>query len=94
MTSSESARVGRSSSTSSWKNGYWALFKCPLCGSTNYVKVRVRKPNGHWYATEFYECVHCTVMFRDPASFTKCQVDSSNTDRTPVGAHTWKPPEQ
>jgi transcription elongation factor Elf1 len=57
-----------------WKNGYWALFKCPLCGSTKYVEVRAKKPNGHWYTTDFYECVHCTVMFHDPVSFARCRV--------------------
>ena len=58
-----------------WKNGYWELFKCPLCGSTKYVEVRVQRPNGMWYTTAFYQCFHCTVMFRDPVLFTKC--DSS-----------------
>jgi hypothetical protein len=57
-----------------WKNGYWALFKCPLCGSTKYIQVRVKKPNGHWYTTEFYECCSCSVMFRDPVSFARCRV--------------------
>jgi transcription elongation factor Elf1 len=58
-----------------WKKGYWEHFKCPLCGSTKYVEVRVQKTNGHSYTTEFYQCFHCTVMFHDPQLFARC--DSS-----------------
>ena len=38
-----------------WENGRWTRFKCPLCGSTSYVQVRVQKPNGDWYLTEFFD---------------------------------------
>ena len=74
-----------------WKNGRWAAFKCPLCGSGQYVEVRVQKPNGHWYKTEFLQCAHCSVMFRDPVMFTQCRYDTSNIERTPGGAHTLWP---
>ena len=70
-----------------WKNGRYTLFCCPLCGGSKYVEVRVQRPNGHWYTTAFYECFHCSVMFRDPVSFTRCQVDTLNDERTPGGAH-------
>jgi hypothetical protein len=46
-----------------------------VCGSNKYVEVRVQRPGGNWYTTPFYQCFHCTVMFKDPISFTKC--DSS-----------------
>jgi hypothetical protein len=44
-----------------WKNGRWTLFKCPLCGSESYVQVRVQKPIGDWYLTEFFQCFDCSV---------------------------------
>jgi hypothetical protein len=71
-----------------WENGTFSAFRCPLCGSTQYVEVRVRKPSGHWYVTEFYKCFHCSVMFKDPVLFTQCQVDMRNAERTMGGAHT------
>jgi len=63
-----------------WKDGYWKLFACPLCGGTKYVQVRVQRPSGHWYVTEFYECLSCSVMFRDPILFTKCEADTANDE--------------
>lgn len=51
-------------------NGYYAEFKCPLCKGTKYVRVSVKKPNGHWYVTELYKCFSCSVMFTDPLLFT------------------------
>ena len=53
-----------------WGNDYYAAFECPLCGSNGYVRVRVKKPDGSWYTTEFYKCAGCTAMFTDPADFT------------------------
>lgn len=63
-----------------WKNGFWELFKCPLCGGAKYVEVRVQKPNGHWYTTEFFQCFTCSIMFRDPVLFSRCMVDTTNDD--------------
>jgi DNA-directed RNA polymerase subunit M/transcription elongation factor TFIIS len=57
-----------------WKDGYWERFKCPLCGSTKYVEVRVKRPSGRWYTTPFYKCFECTVMFDDPVSFSQSRV--------------------
>ena len=70
-----------------WKNGYWTLFKCPLCGSTKYVEVRVQRPSGHWYTTPFYQCFHCSVVFRDPVSFAQCRVDAANVELRPGGVY-------
>ena len=61
-----------------WENGRWTRFKCPLCGSTSYVQVRVQKPNGDWYLTEFFQCFDCSVMFKAPQLFSRC--DSSRLD--------------
>ena len=32
----------------------------------------MQRPSGIWYVTPFYECVGCSVMFRDPVSFSMC----------------------
>jgi hypothetical protein len=62
------------------KNGYWEHFKCPLCSSTKYVEVRVRKKNGHWYQTEFFQCFHCTVMFHDPQAFSRSSSEQMSAE--------------
>ncbi len=41
------------------------------CGSNNFERVVVRRPNGNPYRTEFIACVECRVMYylpepRDP----------------------------
>jgi DNA-directed RNA polymerase subunit RPC12/RpoP len=54
-----------------WWSDVYLDFKCPLCGSNGYVRVRVKKPDGSWYTTEFYKCASCTAMFTDPVEFTK-----------------------
>jgi hypothetical protein len=79
-----------------WKNGRYTAFRCPLCASRKYVPVVVQKSNGHWYTTDFFQCFHCTVMFRDPISFTFCRVDTRNDERTPGGAHSMpmRPPDK
>jgi hypothetical protein len=46
-------------------------WRCPLCDTTAYNRVRVRRPDGKEYLTEFYECAGCTVMFRNPGRFTR-----------------------
>ena len=63
-----------------WQGGIYPNFKCPLCGSHKYVEVRVRLRSGNWHTTEFYQCFHCTVMFRDPVLFTR-QKSHSETDK-------------
>jgi hypothetical protein len=45
--------------------------RCPICLTTEYVVVVVRKPTGGHYTTEFYQCSGCTVMFRDPYEFVR-----------------------
>lgn len=45
-------------------------FRCPICRSTVYRSVIVRKIGGQYYQTEFFECGGCTTMFRDPIRFT------------------------
>lgn len=74
-----------------WKNGYWSLFTCPLCGSRKYVEVRVQRASGHWVTTPFYQCFSCSVMFRDPVLFTQCRVDRANEDLRPQAVYAVRP---
>ena len=46
-------------------------WRCPLCNATTYSQIKVTRPNGANYVTEFHECDGCTVMFRHPAHFTR-----------------------
>lgn len=78
--------------TGMWRHGMYQLFKCPLCGSKEYVQVQVRKQDGNWYLTEFYQCFHCTVMFHDPVLFTQQNSSSPNAHRGPGGAHSMSGP--
>ena len=56
---------------SMWDSERFTKFICPLCGTNAYVPVTVKKPNGAWYQTEFFKCFGCSVMFTNPADFTK-----------------------
>ncbi len=46
-------------------------YKCPLCGSTAYDFVYVRRSDGSILQTQAYHCGGCSVMFKDPDKFTK-----------------------
>src|SRR6476660_3352811 len=72
-----------------WKDGRFELFKCPLCGDSRYVEVRVQRPGGQWYVTPFLQCVGCTVMFRDPVSFSGSRVpnDPKTGGMRPIGRY-------
>jgi len=78
--------------TAMWRSGKYEKFRCPLCGSPGYMEVRVRKSNGNWYTTEFFQCAHCTVMFRDPVLFTRHKSGSPNERYSPGGAHNMTAP--
>ena len=43
----------------------WLRFKCS-CGHTEAMRVKVRKPSGVVYETEFAECVMCRLMYHWP----------------------------
>ena len=58
---------------SMWEEDIYGKFICPLCKSDRYVRVKVQKPNGHWYTTEFYKCFGCSVMFADARDFSNCK---------------------
>jgi hypothetical protein len=75
--------------TDYWSNGHFKLFRCPLCGDGRYVEVRVQRPSGNWYVTPFLQCVGCTVMFRDPVSFSGSRVpnDPGTADMRPAGRY-------
>jgi hypothetical protein len=44
-------------------------FRCQLCGSGLFRPIVVPRPDGSNYATSFYECAGCSVMFIDPQAF-------------------------
>lgn len=44
-------------------------FRCQICGSGFFRPVVVLRPDGSYYATSFYECAGCSVMFIDPHAF-------------------------
>ena len=56
-----------------WKDGVFQGFRCPICRTESYVPVRVKRPNGNWYVTPFYQCFGCSAMFTDPVQFTRCE---------------------
>lgn len=47
-------------------------FRCPLCGSTAYDHVFVRRGDNS-IQTQAYQCGGCSVMFKDPKKFTEQQ---------------------
>lgn len=53
------------------KDDRYADYKCPICESDSYVRIVVKKPNGDWYRTAFFQCFGCSVMFTDPKAFTE-----------------------
>jgi hypothetical protein len=65
-------------------------FRCPVCGCTQYVQVRVRRSSGDWYVTSFYECFACSVMFLDPEKFSRAAGDG--VDRSPRSIGPLEPP--
>ncbi|HYC47402.1 MAG TPA: hypothetical protein VED01_18160 [Burkholderiales bacterium] len=46
-------------------------FKCPMCDSTTYAVVQVKKPDGHYRDTPLFKCSRCSVIFHDPIAFTR-----------------------
>jgi hypothetical protein len=44
-------------------------FRCQLCGGGFFRPVVVPRPDGSRYATSFYECAGCSVVFIDPNAF-------------------------
>lgn len=46
-------------------------FRCPLCGSTAYDYVFVKRSDGSILRTQTCQCGGCSVMFKDPVKFTE-----------------------
>jgi hypothetical protein len=47
-------------------------FRCPLCNSTGFEPVTVRRPNGTLYRSDsLYSCNGCSAAFTDPTRFTR-----------------------
>src|ERR1039458_5456792 len=44
-------------------------FRCHVCGNGFFRAVVVPRPDGSLYATSFYECSGCSVVFVDPNAF-------------------------
>lgn len=66
-----------------------ANFRCPICRATVFRPVTVRRLNGQYHQTEFFECGGCTVMFRDPVRFTAHVPPPENVIRAPEFARLW-----
>ena len=46
-------------------------FRCPLCNSTAYDFIYVRRADGSIFQTEAFQCGGCSVVFKDPKKFTE-----------------------
>jgi len=47
-------------------------FRCPICDSTRYEPVTVRRPNGSSYRSEsLFTCGGCSAAFTDPSRFSR-----------------------
>ena len=62
-------------------------FRCPLCGSTAYDYVFVRRQDGSILQTQAYQCGGCSVMFRDPKKFTEQEQRTGGDARAAATAH-------
>ena len=58
-------------------------FLCPLCDGRYYGRGTVNRGNGKPYLTEFFTCLSCSVMFRDPQRF----MQSRSTDARIINVH-------
>jgi hypothetical protein len=45
-------------------------FECPICGSDGFTQVLVKGHDGTTRVTQAYECIGCSVMFRERERFT------------------------
>jgi predicted RNA-binding Zn-ribbon protein involved in translation (DUF1610 family) len=45
-------------------------FTCPLCGSFSFTSVKILRDNGTSYLSDFFQCVGCSALFREPALFS------------------------
>jgi len=46
-------------------------FRCPLCESTRYESVTVKRPNGTAYQSEsLFSCAGCSAAFTSPSKFS------------------------
>jgi hypothetical protein len=48
---------------------YPTNWQCRVCGYDRFFRVVVPRPNNKTYATQFFDCSKCQVMFFNPASF-------------------------
>jgi hypothetical protein len=45
-------------------------FQCPICSCPEYQRVVVPREPGAPYATQFFHCLGCSVMFVEPELFS------------------------
>ena len=45
-------------------------FRCPICGYDAYCRILVQRKDFSWYATPFFKCGGCQVMFVNPRTFS------------------------
>jgi hypothetical protein len=55
-------------------------FSCPICGSDGFTQVLVRGGDGRTRLTQAYECLGCSVMFRERERFTKRRLKVMGAD--------------
>ena len=64
-------------------------FQCPICGSPSYQRVVIERRKGKRYETQFFECLGCSVMFREPELFTLSPALREEIERTPKSTMAW-----
>ncbi len=45
-------------------------FRCPICRYDAYCRIVVQRKDFSWYATPFFKCGGCQVMFVNPRTFS------------------------
>ena len=48
-------------------------FRCPLCGSTSFGPVTVRRRDGSLYLSSLRQCAGCSIVFTDPERLSKSE---------------------
>ncbi len=48
-------------------------FRCPLCGSSAYDHIFLKRPDGSIRQLQAFQCAGCSVVFKDPVKFTQRQ---------------------
>ena len=57
-------------------------FRCPICAFDAYCRIVVQRKDFSWYATPFYKCGGCQVMFVNPRTFSAADESLRNRPRS------------